>query len=98
LLVSLIEWTLAFTFSCARSNPLRLAPAIDSRLFYTNDADGEEEEVVQTAYENRSLAWTKRYRKLFPYESARKHAISLGRTSKAEWLDSRRSIHDSSPG
>ena len=39
----------------------------------------------QPPYKNRSLAWTNRYRKLIPYESARSRAISLGLRSKAEW-------------
>jgi hypothetical protein len=87
LLASLFGWTLAFTFPSAKPIQSRLTPAVGSRLFYTNDADGDEEDAVQTAYQNRSLAWTNQYRKLFPYESSRKHAISLGITSKEEWLD-----------
>lgn len=39
------------------------------------------------AYGNRSLSWTEKYRKLFPYEYARRQAMSLGLRSKEEWDD-----------
>ena len=47
----------------------------------------EEEEDVSSnnPYQNRSLTWTNRYRRLIPYESARARAMSLGLRSKAEW-------------
>ena len=44
-----------------------------------------EQNIVNKAYKNRSLAWTRRYQKLIPYERARKCAISLGLNSKNEW-------------
>ena len=50
-----------------------------------DDDDDEEEEVTQTAYGNRSLVWTNRYRRLIPYEYARAQAMSMGLSSKEEW-------------
>lgn len=45
----------------------------------------DEEEIEQSAYRNRSLAWTQKYRKLIPYENARQRAMALGLRSKDEW-------------
>jgi hypothetical protein len=50
------------------------------------DEDKEDDELT-TPYENRSLAWTNRYRKLLPYEWARKEAMKLGLRSKDDWDD-----------
>jgi hypothetical protein len=47
--------------------------------------DDEIDQTAQTAYGNRSLAWTNKYRKLFPYENARATAMSLGLRRKEEW-------------
>lgn len=56
------------------------------------DANGDEGDDVNadadennSPYKRRSLAWTNRYRRLIPYESARARAMGLGLRSKAEW-------------
>eukprot|EP00569_Conticribra_weissflogii_P016665 CAMPEP_0171402378 /NCGR_PEP_ID=MMETSP0880-20121228/8513_1 /TAXON_ID=67004 /ORGANISM="Thalassiosira weissflogii, Strain CCMP1336" /LENGTH=215 /DNA_ID=CAMNT_0011917037 /DNA_START=75 /DNA_END=722 /DNA_ORIENTATION=- len=49
-----------------------------------NDHDDDDEE-NETAYRNRSLAWTKRYRTLLRYDQARRSVIRLGLRSKEEW-------------
>lgn len=47
---------------------------------------GEDEDEDETKpYGNRSKAWSRRYRKLLPYEYARRRAIQLGLHSKQEW-------------
>ncbi|KAL7461714.1 hypothetical protein ACHAXS_002128, partial [Conticribra weissflogii] len=45
----------------------------------------DEDEEEETAYRNRSLAWTKRCRTLLPYDQARRSVIRLGLRSKEEW-------------
>ena len=45
----------------------------------------EEDESTIKPYRNRSLAWTKRYRKLNPYEKVRARVISFGHRSKDDW-------------
>jgi hypothetical protein len=51
-----------------------------------DDESGEEDmDVEAPAYGNRSLSWTRRYRKLLPYEFARKSVIRLGLRSRDEW-------------
>jgi len=54
-------------------------------LFSAMNDDEDTEEEGQTAYGNRSLFWTNKYRKLLPYEYARKEAMKLGLRSKEEW-------------
>lgn len=51
------------------------------------DADDDDDSV--TPYGSQTLAWTKRYRKLVPYEAARMTAMRLGLRSKEEWDDIR---------
>ena len=55
-----------------------------------DDDDDDDDETTQTAYGNRSLAWTNRYRKLIPYEDARRRAMELGLNTKEEWEELRR--------
>ncbi|KAL3938847.1 MAG: hypothetical protein SGBAC_006324 [Bacillariaceae sp.] len=50
--------------------------------------DGDDDPLI-TPYGNQTLAWTKRYRKLVPYENARWTAMKLGLRSKEEWDDIR---------
>lgn len=50
-----------------------------------DEHENEDEEIEQTAYGNRSLFWTRKYRTLIPYEHARRRAIGLGLRSKEEW-------------
>lgn len=38
-----------------------------------------------TSYGSRSLYWAQKFRKLFPYETARTSVMELGLRSKAEW-------------
>jgi hypothetical protein len=51
----------------------------------SSDNEDIDDEFDQTAYGNRSLAWTNKYRKLFPYEYARAMATNLGLRHKEEW-------------
>ena len=56
----------------------------------TNDNEGienDEEEENVTHYQGRSVTWTRRYRRLIPYEKARSRAMSLGLRSADEWDD-----------
>ena len=54
----------------------------------SHDNEGEDDDDDEvTAYKNRSVAWTRRYRKLIPYEKARARAMSLGLRSPDEWDD-----------
>ena len=47
--------------------------------------DEDEYEISVKPYQNRSLAWTLRYRQLNPYELARARVISFGHRSKEDW-------------
>ena len=53
------------------------------------DDDDEDDDDNIKPYLNRTLGWTKRYRKLVPYANARQTAMRLGLRSKAEWEDIR---------
>jgi hypothetical protein len=83
-------------FQQVRPQSHKKTPALHSsrattKLFNFDDdyeQEDDEDEVTQTAYGNRSLAWTKRYRKLIPYEMARARAMELGLNSKDEWDES----------
>jgi hypothetical protein len=48
-----------------------------------DDDDGDDSSIKP--YRNRSLAWTKRYRQLNPYEVCRKRVIRFGHRSKEDW-------------
>ncbi|KAL7575959.1 hypothetical protein ACA910_000751 [Epithemia clementina (nom. ined.)] len=52
-----------------------------------DDDDDNDDEDSAISYKRRSLAWTRRYRKLIPYEKARLRAMSLGLRSVDEWDD-----------
>lgn len=54
---------------------------------FANDCDEEESDECVIAYKRRSVAWTRRYQKLIPYEKARSRAMSLGLRSADEWDD-----------
>jgi hypothetical protein len=49
-----------------------------------DDDDDDEDDDVQP-YGSRSLSWTKRYRKLIPYEKCRQRVIRFGHRNKADW-------------
>jgi hypothetical protein len=51
----------------------------------SSDNEDVDDEFDELAYGNRSLAWTNKYRKLFPYEYARGMASNLGLRSREEW-------------
>ena len=60
----------------------------DSTDVFDEDEDDNEDEDNKLAvkpYRNRSLAWTKRYRRLNPYERVRQRVISFGHRSKSDW-------------
>lgn len=44
-----------------------------------------EEDDCDKPYGNKSMAWTNRFRRLFPYETARRAVMDLGLRSKEEW-------------
>jgi hypothetical protein len=50
-----------------------------------NGDDMDDEEGAIAAYGSRSLHWTNKYRKLFPYDRSRQIAVNLGLRSKEEW-------------
>ena len=51
-----------------------------------DDYDDDDDEIEIKPYGNRSLAWTKRYRKLNPYEKVRDRVIrNFGHRSKEDW-------------
>jgi hypothetical protein len=58
-----------------------------------DDDDGEEDDdddpdtVDVKPYGRRSLAWTKRYRRLNPYETVRRRVLRFGHRSKLDWDD-----------
>lgn len=52
-----------------------------------DDDDDDDETTTIKPYRNRSLAWTKRYRKLNPYEQCRQRVIQFGHRSKDDWDD-----------
>ena len=49
------------------------------------DGDDDEDEVEIQPYGNRSLSWTKRYRRLNPYEKCRARVLRFGHRSKEDW-------------
>lgn len=51
-----------------------------------NSYDDDDEETVEP-YRNRSLAWTRRYRKVNPYEKVRIRVMNFGHRSKDDWDD-----------
>ena len=50
-----------------------------------SERDVDEDDEIQQAYGNRSLAWTNKYRSVIPYEKARQAVMDLGLRSKDEW-------------
>lgn len=64
--------------SCPRSFPLSQSQNIEV------DENGDDDDGV-LPYQNRTLAWTKRYRKLIPYDFARFTAMRLGLKTKEDW-------------
>ena len=52
---------------------------------YNEDDDDDEDEVEIQPYGNRSLSWTKRYRRLNPYEKCRARVLRFGHRSKEDW-------------
>jgi hypothetical protein len=60
-------------------------------LIHSDEEEGEDEEPndddvhEQSAYGRKSLGWTRKFRKLFPYETARRSVMDLGLRSKEEW-------------
>jgi len=59
----------------------------DNQGDYTDHDDDDEDNRKELSYGRRSAAWTNRYRRLIPYDLARKRAMSLGLRSKQEWDD-----------
>jgi hypothetical protein len=63
------------------------AAAEGGKNIIDNENDADDDDVAIKPYRNRSLAWTKRYRALLPYERARARVISFGHRSKSDWDD-----------
>lgn len=84
---------LAFPGSCGLRRSLSSDPLVRwaeaSGEATTNGASHEVDDDEVVAYLDRSLAWTKKYRRLVPYESARRTAMRLGLRSREEWEDIR---------
>lgn len=53
---------------------------------YDSDDDDDDDENIEP-YGSRSLQWTKRYRRLIPYEEARRRVLKFGHRSKDDWDD-----------
>ena len=61
---------------------------LDCDNMYREDDDSDdddEDEVEIQPYGNRSLSWTKRYRRLNPYEKCRARVLRFGHRSKEDW-------------
>lgn len=64
------------------------SPAWAPRMKYGDYFEGDEEEEPSSGvYRNRSLAWSRRYRRLLPYDWARREAMKLGLRSRDDWDD-----------
>ena len=60
--------------------------SIENENYIHNDDDDDDETTTIKPYRNRSLAWTKRYRTLNPYEKVRARVINnFGHRSKEDW-------------
>jgi hypothetical protein len=57
----------------------------DEEAKYDGWDDEDFDDESPKAYGKRSLSWTQRYRKLLPYEYARRTAMNLGLRSKDDW-------------
>ncbi|CAJ1953962.1 unnamed protein product [Cylindrotheca closterium] len=57
----------------------------DENDLQEEDDDDDDDETTIKPYRNRSLAWTKRYRKLNPYETCRGRVLQFGHRSKEDW-------------
>lgn len=76
------------TSTCSSTgNCLAISHVRSTRRFGTADDNDEEEENSSSPYGSRSLSWTNHYRKLLPYEHARRAAMSLGLRCKQDWDD-----------
>ena len=63
-----------------------LRPATARRpLRATTPRDDDDEDAPLEPYGRRSLAWTRRYRRLNPYEAARARVLGFGHRSKEDW-------------
>jgi hypothetical protein len=88
-----LKLSLALTVTLVRPNPKgtrsmsircsSLGSSSDRKDEVDTDFDDDDDDIKP--YGNRSLAWTKRYRKLLPYEEARKRVLSFGHRSKEDW-------------
>lgn len=56
-----------------------------AQVFSKSNECEDDDDNDDTAYGNRSISWTRRYRRLIPYEHARKSVMKLGLRSKEEW-------------
>lgn len=70
-----------------RQTLFQSAAAEGGKNIIDNEDDADDDDVAIKPYRNRSLAWTKRYRALLPYERARARVISFGHRSKSDWDD-----------
>lgn len=54
---------------------------------YEDDDDDYDDDVPIKPYGNRSMAWTRRYRRLNPYEKVRNRVLTFGHRHKEDWDD-----------
>jgi len=88
ILATLVGVTISFSLStdCIQTQTAS-APKLEFACFAKNHETDDDEDIQP--YGNRTLAWTKRYRNLVPYEAARLTAMRLGLRSQEEWDDIR---------
>lgn len=58
----------------------------DAEDIESDDLEDDDDLPIQP-YGNRSLAWTRRYRRLNPYEKVRQRVLTFGHRSKEDWDD-----------
>lgn len=88
ILATLIGVAISFSLSteCIQTQTAS-GPKNEFACFAKNHETDDDEDIQP--YGNRTLAWTKRYRNLVPYEAARLTAMRLGLRSQEEWDDIR---------
>jgi hypothetical protein len=78
----IVRWeSLLFSTPSANGSPDDRDDNVEDNV---DDDDDDEDGDIQP-YGSRSLAWTKRYRKLIPYEKCRQRVIRFGHRNKADW-------------
>ena len=82
--------TMARGVNIATLMTLPMSMSSEEEMSDDNDTDvddDDDDDIEIKPYGSRSLAWTKRYRRLNPYEKVRQRVIRFGHRSKADWDD-----------